>query len=169
MKKFLLGILALSILCTACKKDKEEASLDKSQLIGRWKVTNVTSAITVMGNPEQAAGLNSMFGEEFYKKDDVFNFQANDTLKIEIGYGDYETYNYRVQGVHVIVVDPEESKDLFKLAGNISGSTLTFTMGKEELKFVFQTNAEGFGLDSTALNLLLSVLDGKVELTLSKQ
>ena len=168
MKKFLLGILALSMLCTGCKKDKDEASLDKSQIVGKWKITKVTPAITITGLPPGTGpDVNEINDFDAVKKDQIYDFKADGSLSIDMGGGDIDnSLSYTIEGRYVVLV--YSANETVKLAASLNGSTLTLVLEAEELKRQIKKGLETEGLDATLLNLILNAIGGKVEILATK-
>ncbi|MDR2425405.1 MAG: hypothetical protein LBD59_11910 [Prevotellaceae bacterium] len=169
MKKLLLGILAMSMFCTACKKDKEdESGIDKSQIVGNWKVTNVTSAITLNGIaiPTTLFDVDELVST-FVEKDQVFEFKDNGDLKVDIGGGDYNQFTYKTEGKYIVVSDPAHPSGSFKYAASVNGSVLTLTLEQADIQALVAGYIQY--LENLPVTIETGKVGGKIDITLTKQ
>jgi hypothetical protein len=78
MKKLFFGLFSLTLLATACKKDKDAPAVEptKENLAGTYKVTAI--AITVAGVPGSYDGYNDL---EACEKDDQYKLNLDNSFE----------------------------------------------------------------------------------------
>ena len=73
MKKLLFGLFALTLLATACKKEKDEVLLTKENIAGTYKLMSIK--VSLNGSPEMDAD-----DRQICEKDDLYKLNADNSF-----------------------------------------------------------------------------------------
>ena len=127
MKKMLFGLLALTLLATACKKDKDAPAITKENIAGTYKL--MTIKVTLNGSPEMDADER-----EDCEKDDLYTLNVDNSF----GYtdagtvcdpaGDF-TATYALNGSEL---SSEDFADLNGTITSFDGTNLVLTVNGQE-------------------------------------
>ena len=104
MKKIALGLFSLTLLATACKKDKDAPAITKENLVGTYKMISFTATPTGGGQT-----VDMMAQMDACQKDDITKLNADNS------------YNMVDEGV---VCDP---------SGNWNGTWSLSTSGEDKI------------------------------------
>ena len=73
MKKLVFGLLSLTLLATACKKDKDAVPVTKENITGTYKLISIK--VSLNGSPELDAD-----DREDCEKDDLYKLNADNSF-----------------------------------------------------------------------------------------
>ena len=184
MKKMLFGILALSICCTACKKDKEETApppdLEQPQVVATWKISS-DPVVQINDIPGFGAMKTKMVDtlKYLFHKDDVYLFKENNTVEVTRNGNKAPFPTQYTLDKHYIVFDGS-----IKVSGTLGGDTFKLVAGKEEIRFtigkMILSNKNSYysyfpglskpeDLTQAIIDDAMLFIDGKLEITLQKQ
>ncbi len=127
MKKLLFGLLSLTLLATACKKDKNDVPVTKENIAGTYKLMSIKA--TLNGSPELDAD-----DREVCEKDDLYtlnvdnSFSYTDAGSVCDPAGDF-TATYALNGSEI---SSEDYADLNGTITKFDGSTLEITVSGTE-------------------------------------
>ncbi len=76
MKKIVLGLISLTLLATACKKDKDAPAITVQNVAGNYKITAATSTPSAGGQTTDEYALFMSC-----EKDDVYKLSASGTFE----------------------------------------------------------------------------------------
>ena len=127
MKKLLFGLLALTLLATACKKDKDAPAITKENIAGTYKLMSIKA--TLNGSPEMDAD-----DRDDCEKDDLYKINADNSFNyVDAGSvcdpaGSFDA-TYVLNGSEI---SSEQFADLNGTISKFDGSTLEITLSGTE-------------------------------------
>jgi hypothetical protein len=127
MKKLLFGLLSLSLLATACKKDKDAPAITKENIAGTYKLISIKASLN--GSGELDAD-----DREDCEKDDLYKINADNSFNyVDAGTacdpaGDFNT-TYALNGNEI---SSEDFADLNGTITSFDGTNLVITITYQE-------------------------------------
>jgi len=167
LKKILFGLLALSICCVSCTKDKEEdeaPNINKEDVVATWKITEEpTIDIAITGMPDAKDLIEESIGGLF-NKDDEYEFKSNNTCVVTRNISE-KTMDYKIEGNKIF-------NGYIKFVGRFSSNNnkLTLKAGQKECEEILKKELADMGYSPDIINSAVRLLTkGEVTLVLTKK
>ena len=127
MKKLLFGLFSLTLLATACKKDKDAPAITKENIAGTYKLMSIK--VSLNGSPEMDAD-----DREVCEKDDLYKLNADNSFNyVDAGSicdpaGDFSA-SWQLSGSEL---SSEDFTDLNGTVTSFDGTNLEVTLNGTE-------------------------------------